>query len=220
MCTTSKHSEAARLECSGEHSWADFDPMMLAELHIHIVKRRAWLANRLQLKSLDSDDDLMTESSVLKIVVLGGIRNCAVHSVQSERKEFGQYQHLFPQLKKICITFLSTLGMDYRTFEYILNLISPYIVLKCTNFVKQPNEIMYVVDLTNEAPLNPRGKEIGGNIEAERVACRHGNQHWSPLHNVLARLTTFLILNLLSYALNSNLAGSPCFYPKSVVSRF
>lgn len=49
----------------------------------------------------DSDNNLLYESSALKIIdVSGGIRTCAVHPVNRERKQFGEYHHLFPQLKQ------------------------------------------------------------------------------------------------------------------------
>ncbi|XP_046672970.1 protein ALP1-like isoform X2 [Homalodisca vitripennis] len=54
--------------------------------------------------------------------------------------EFGEYHHLFPQLKKYPDRFFQYTRMDYSTFEYILNLISPHMEVKYTNFVKQPIE--------------------------------------------------------------------------------
>ncbi|CAH2009325.1 unnamed protein product [Acanthoscelides obtectus] len=89
----------------------------------------------------DSEDEFLFENSVLKMLQLSGTtRNYAVHPVNKERHRLGEYHHLFPQLKKYPDRFFQYIRMDYTTFKYILNLLSPHMATKYTNFVQQPIE--------------------------------------------------------------------------------
>lgn len=89
----------------------------------------------------DSEDEFLYENSALKFLHLTGTtRNYAVHPLNKERHRLGEYHHLFPQLKRYPDRFFQYTRMEYSTFEYILNLISPHMEFKYTNFIQQPIE--------------------------------------------------------------------------------
>lgn len=54
--------------------------------------------------------------------------------IYKDRLVFGEFYHLYPQLRKNETSFRSYTRMTTDTFDYILNLISPEFDFKTTNF--------------------------------------------------------------------------------------
>lgn len=75
----------------------------------------------------DSDEDLIIESPATKWFLMTqiSVRECQVHSVNRERKVYGEYHHLYKKLRKFPKRFHEYLRMDVTTFDYILCLVSP-----------------------------------------------------------------------------------------------
>ena len=64
----------------------------------------------------------------------GRVREIGVHPINQGREVFGEYHHLFQEIKDDEEKFFPYVRMKKRTFNIILDAIGPYIEKKTTNF--------------------------------------------------------------------------------------
>lgn len=85
--------------------------------------------------SSSSDEELfLLENVELKI----RRRKVGIHAINRGRGRFGEYHHLFPQVKLDKVRFFSYMRMELTTFSYILKKIEGVLVKFWGNWHKQP----------------------------------------------------------------------------------
>lgn len=69
-----------------------------------------------------------------------------VHDLNKNRATYGEYHHLYRQLRGDPVRFFQFLRMSVETFDYILDIIKHRLKKKTTNFKKpiSPSERLYV----------------------------------------------------------------------------
>lgn len=78
---------------------------------------------------------MLCESIYLKIIQK---KRVGVHKINRGRRQFGEYHHLFPQLKLNSKRFFQYMRMELETFDYILGKIDHKITKSWCNFHSQP----------------------------------------------------------------------------------
>ena len=85
--------------------------------------------------SSSSDEELfLLENIDLKLCK----RKVGIHEINRGRGRFGEYHHLFPQLKLDKVRFFSYMRMELSTFNYILKKIETALDKFWGNWHKQP----------------------------------------------------------------------------------
>lgn len=70
--------------------------------------------------------------------VLDAVKRIQVHEINQGRRQFSEYHHLFPLLKKYDDKFETYLRMKLSTFEYILSKVYNSLTKNWCNLHKQP----------------------------------------------------------------------------------
>jgi len=84
-----------------------------------------------------SDDDLLIEQSLFFKLKSKQV-NKKIHPINLGRKAFGEFHHLFDELRQDEKKFLEYTRMKISTFDYILIKNEPLIIKNWTNFNKTP----------------------------------------------------------------------------------
>lgn len=89
--------------------------------------------------SSDSDDFYLLENNATKwFLQQKATKSFTVHPINQNRQEFGEYHHLFKELRNHPDRFFSYLRMQRETFDYILRMITPRLQKKWLNCHSQP----------------------------------------------------------------------------------
>ena len=88
----------------------------------------------------DSDEEfLMLESAITKHVLTSTrIRSCSTHAINAKRREFGEYHHLYEDLRRDGERFYEYMRMSVKTFDYICRKIESKLDKKWSNCHSQP----------------------------------------------------------------------------------
>ena len=70
----------------------------------------------------------------MKYLILDGNQRVGVHPINSTRSEYGEYHHLFSDLRKYPKKFKEYTRMSIATFDELLSLVSDDIYKQTTNF--------------------------------------------------------------------------------------
>lgn len=66
------------------------------------------------------EEDLLLTSNAVKCYLLGRReRECCAHPINAERNVFGEYHHLYSDLRQHPIKFFEYMRMQIETFDYI-----------------------------------------------------------------------------------------------------
>lgn len=84
-----------------------------------------------------SDDDLLIEQSLFFKLKRKKL-NEKIHPINLGREAFGEFHHLFDELRQDEKKFVEYTRMKMSTFDYILIKIKPLIIKNWTNFNKTP----------------------------------------------------------------------------------
>lgn len=79
----------------------------------------------------------LTESFAIKYVLYKKYKKnkrTASNVIYNDRLVFGEYYHLYPQLRENELSFRSYTRMSTKTFDYILEAITPEFDFQTTNF--------------------------------------------------------------------------------------
>lgn len=85
--------------------------------------------------SSSSDDEILSANFYLKLLQK---KRVGVHKINRGRRNFGEYHHLFPQLKLNRERFFQYMRMELHTFNYILQKIQNRISKSWCNLHQQP----------------------------------------------------------------------------------
>ena len=84
----------------------------------------------------DSEEELLLSSSAVKWYIgsLRSKRKYSTHPINTNRYEFGEFHHLYNDLRKYPQKFFEYMRMNIETFDYILSKISDKIKKKLVQF--------------------------------------------------------------------------------------
>lgn len=86
------------------------------------------------MSSSDDEELFLFENVHLKVVR----KKVGIHEINRERGHFGEYHHLFHQLKSDKSRFYSYMRMELSTFSYILEKVEPLLTKSWGNWHRQP----------------------------------------------------------------------------------
>ena len=81
-----------------------------------------------------SDEEFLLLKTSMALKVLRGAKRQGVHDINKERATFGEYHHLFTQLKQDPDRFQVYTRMSMGAFQYILNKVENMLVKNWTNW--------------------------------------------------------------------------------------
>lgn len=84
--------------------------------------------------SSSSDDEVVLLASLLADEEEQKKRKCWVHTINKRREEFGEFHHLFPDMRRDKKKFMKYFRMSEEKFFELNELLTPIIQHKDTNF--------------------------------------------------------------------------------------
>lgn len=89
---------------------------------------------------------LLENSRLPRLILKKNKRRKAVHEVNKNRLVYGEFYHLYPELRQDSARFFEFLRMSINTFDYILMKVKDRLQKKTTNFKApiSPEEKLYV----------------------------------------------------------------------------
>jgi hypothetical protein len=84
------------------------------------------------------DDILLRTSSALQWYVLFVQQRQGIHEINEMRGTYGEYHHLFRQLREDPVRFQRYTRMSPETFDYVLNKIRQQLEKNWSNFIRTP----------------------------------------------------------------------------------
>ena len=86
------------------------------------------------------DDSLLLDSNsgIRWFILTVILQKKGIHEINEWRRTYGEYHHLFPQLRRDAKRFQRYVRMTPGTFDYIRDLVSPHLEKNWSNFIKTP----------------------------------------------------------------------------------
>lgn len=93
------------------------------------------------IDSEEEDDEMMIhfdDEMDLLLLHAASNRSTNAHPINKKRIEFGEYHHLYPDLRKDPGRFFEYMRMSPSTFDYVCDTLRPHITKNWCNFHTRP----------------------------------------------------------------------------------
>lgn len=88
--------------------------------------------------SSSDEDDILLSSSYRKWCLIKNRRRKTIHPLNKKRSQFGEFHHLYNDLRKDKFRFFQYMRMSMETFDYILSKIGDKVNISWKNCHAQP----------------------------------------------------------------------------------
>ncbi|XP_058839521.1 uncharacterized protein LOC131695000 [Topomyia yanbarensis] len=87
---------------------------------------------------MDSSDEDYFATNSISDYIFGKKKKYGIHPINQDRRKYGEFYHLYPQLREHPDKFYNYLRMTIPTFDYILDIVDRKLMKMWTNFIKTP----------------------------------------------------------------------------------